>query len=157
MRPQDLQKGDIVRCLVTYYQSYRRNEEAVIRYIMHENGNWLIILKNDLTMYGESKYCLQNWEFVRRPEIEKEAKTVGYTKTLYFGGKIDPLEPDAEARSIPRIGSRTVGRYSKSEAIKDVRSVIQEGEEWLLLQTVAVIKHAEPEPQLAKVNITECR
>lgn len=152
----EILQGDLVRCKVGYYKSYGRGAITTVKRLDISNaGNPVLILANSLTDYGESMYDVNNWEFVSRPKPKKE-QTVGFSRTLYFGGKIEGMDT-TELREIPRIGSRTVGRHSKHEAINDVRGVIQEGETWLLLQTVGIITPKEPERELAKVNIVECR
>lgn len=160
----DIMAGDTVRCLVGYYKSYAYGELAKVKRLdLSSAGNPVLILENNLCDYGESMYSLENWAFHSRPKPKKE-NTVSYVRTLYFAMKLDTSR---EGSFVPvkiesgdtgeHFNEQTVSRHTKSEVIKDVRSVIKEGETWVLLKTEGFISPAEPKPVLKDVQITECR
>lgn len=150
---EEIKAGDKVMCLVGYYKSYGYGSIATVeRLDISGAGNPVLILKNPLSDCGTSMYSMENWKFHSRP---KEIKHMGYARTLYFAGKLANFVE--EQGQIPRISDRTIGRHTKSEVIKDVRGIIQDGEQWVVLQTVGFIKTKEPVPELAQVEFTECR
>lgn len=127
-------------------------------------GNPVLILENNLCDYGESMYSVDNWQFHSRPK-PKEEKKMGYVRTQYFAAKIDhpqegtsflPLKISTGDVGEPFI-EQTVLRHTKSEVMKDIRANIQDGEQWVILQTQGFVTPAEPKPVLKDVQITECR
>ena len=163
-----IQKGDIVRCLVGYYKSYGYGDHAIVQGIdVSTLGTPLLLLSNPLCDYGQSMYSTANWEFVRRPEPkEKKMTTTGYTKTQFFGLRINeestdkvfmPFKVEPETPLMQASLFQTQTRNSKSEVIADIQQGINKGERWVILQTIGFIEPAEPKPVVTPIEITECR
>jgi hypothetical protein len=160
----DIMAGDTVKCLVDYYKSYAYGELAKVKRLdLSSAGNPVLILENYLCDYGESMYSLDNWAFHSRPEPKKETN-MSYVRSQYFALKLDntkegsfmPVKIETGDAGEP-FNEQTVNRHTKSEVIRDVRSVIKEGETWVLVKTEGFISPAEPKPVLKDVQITECR
>ena len=137
------EEGDWVRCRVHDYVGTAYNQVKQVLAI-HDN---VITLKNRCSPYGTSDYLAHNFSFVRKgkiKEIEKDEPMAAYEKTKYFGMKV-----------IPNTGIVTIddlhqtGLFDhKSEAINKIKEYITEGEQWLVLQTIAMVQFEEPKPPI---------
>lgn len=149
------QIGDTVRCDVNVYQSYKKGQTATVLGVEFSNsGNLLLVLENTMCEFGRSQYVAVNWTIVKRvqaAEPKKEAKTVAYEKTKYFG----ILTVDTDGCSELQLGDRRTNLCdSKSEALKLTQELMGKGETWIILQTIALL---EPEVPRPPIKITEYR
>jgi hypothetical protein len=144
------QKGDVVTCDYSGYQMYGIGSKAkVLDVVISSNGNELITLKNDLTEYGSTDYLARNFSLVHRPKKKEEPMADYNQKTFYFAMRRTESDQLEFFQS-----TRTPLREQKSQAIQDAKQSMQEGEEWMVLQAVAMLKHEEPKPPII---ITEYR
>lgn len=158
----DIMAGDTVRCLVGYYKSYQYGELAKVKRLdLSSAGNPVLILDNNLCDYGESMYSLENWAFHSRSEPKKE-KPMSYVRKQYFAMQIDTKEPEGQFLNLKKAPDydgveQTVLRHTRSEVLRDLRSIIKDGETWVIVETLGFVSPAEPKPVLKDVQITECR
>ncbi len=131
----DFKEGDVVKCRVYDYASYNYGDFAVI---IKVNENTLTI-RNDASPYGTSDYVKNNWIFVRRPQ--KKDNQMAYEKTKYFGIKMTSI-------------GKTEMYDHQSEVRTTIKERLQEGEQWIIVQTLCMIEYAEPKPP---IKVTEYR
>jgi hypothetical protein len=148
-----IQAGDTVECRVGYYKSYSFGERAIVkRTDITSAGNLVIILPNYLADCGESMYSICNWTKV---EPKKEKDMTHYKKTKYFAIKVDTVVSTVEQLEFDRPMTRTKMRDSRSQVVKDIAELTQEGEAWIVLQTVCMVEPKKPELPKVPVTIVE--
>ncbi len=137
-------RGDIVQCNATHYKSYALGELAEV---LDFDGH-LITLKNAFSQYDTSQYLARNWKFHHRPEPKEKTKMANaYEKTKYFGVRLSKNQRYEGCIDIDN-DEMTKLHDSKHAAITDTQSIMKEGEDWVILQTIARVRLAEPKPPI---------
>lgn len=107
--------------------------------INESGGYWELAVWNP-NMKAVSRYNPGNFKTITK----QEAPMAAYERTKYFASRID------ENGAI--LGAHTSFTDTKSETIHNVKSMIGEGQRWLVLQTVCLVEGEEPRPP---IRITE--
>lgn len=140
-------KGDTVKCLVHDYLCYGYGQKAhVLDVAKSATGSTIIKLSNAESPLGYSWYLAENFEF-----IEREHKMPAYEKTQYFAARLDSSKESGHFLHLDPEGL-TCMRYSKHIAMQDVKELIQEGEQWVILQTVMKLTGESPKPPVSIVE-----
>jgi hypothetical protein len=125
---------------------YRRVQNVVY----HETSNhWTLRIWNP-SMARYSEYNPHNFK-------KQEADMAPYEKTKFFAAKIcdGVIEAQIDGECSREGGPlNTQFRDHKSAVIADVSKIIKQEEQWVILQTVALIEGEEPRPP---IRVTEYR
>ncbi len=143
---------DVVECLVDEYVGVKKGQRRKVKKVI-PGKNTLIQLKNKESDYGTSDYKASNFKLIYRPTRQEDSMPAPQ-KTKYFA-----LRLDSEGLSTAFLDfkdandDQTTLRNSKSEVLEDIKSMIEAGQKWIILQTHAVVEL--PKPTTPPVRITE--
>lgn len=131
--------GDTVECRVPYYTWYDSGDQAIIQEVGYSvKGTPLIYLSNPYSETGYTGYKASNWSKV---EPKEKPMANAYERKTYYAHQINEL-------GHPIHGRFTEHFNLKSDCIKRVQELIDENEQWMVVETVCLIKPAKPQPPI---------
>lgn len=143
--------GDLVTPISRGYHGWYVGDTREVKYIHYDefNDRVTIVIDNPKSPYGESKYN-PNLLRVVTP-AHKRNEGMAYEKKQWIGLKIDPSYSSvAEAIGHPQ--DNTAMLNSQHEVRVEVAKRVREGDHWIVLETVAMIKGEPPRPP---ISVTE--
>lgn len=161
--PPPLSAGDWVCPKISSYYGWRKQEPRQIEEVVYfeEADRWTYRICNPTSEKGYSNYNVNNFYKVGDAHYG-EHKMAAYEKTKFFAMKIaSPYGTESlsfEATSVFHPGdmARTLHttplRDHQSAVRADVSSRIQEGDRWLVVQTVCMFEGEPPRPP---IRVTE--